>query len=138
MARRGRKKHRTRDNNSIPRQSLRFDNYFAPNHWVDPLEDFDSAEIRRIDDRRQYNPGTRLGVFAESGRSTAKRDSGNYGRKFNSVTAVVEVGDPETTSFCEKRRVRREAMFATKRAGKSGQQRPRWNEESYLSCRKKK
>jgi hypothetical protein len=42
---------------------------------------------------------------------------------------------PESSVLCARRKVRREVIFATNNAGRSGQKRPKYNQNSKISCR---
>ena len=42
--------------------------------------------------------------------------------------------DPEKVVVCLRRSIRKRIMFALQKAGRGGQKRPRWNEDSYIRC----
>lgn len=146
MARRNK---RTRDADDISRRSLRFDNQLllTRRFTVTPIREvWSNAEIRRIDDKRQFRPG---GVSSRRGitRSSTALVSGSGVRRpqkavrsfqgYQSPPHQIGFSRPQEVSLCVRRRTRREVMHATGRAGRRGQKRAKWKPDSRISCRRR-
>lgn len=147
MARRRKKKNRTRDANDISRRSLRSANYFLSHDIWTPLDEFTRQDILNLDDERTFHPETHRpfrSLRKESSRLTAEvrlpsksQPAGPRvrGAHFFEPSGVIKVAVPEELSMCERRRRRKEVMFAKRKAGKGGQKRPRWTENSKVNCK---
>lgn len=101
--------------------------------------------LRLVEDRRTWNPSGK----ARSARGFKKSHhtlivdpnvNTNENRSFKpdlySVPALLAFEDSKSTLVCVRRKIRKEVMFAKKKAGKKGQRRPRWNYYSKIKCRR--
>lgn len=140
MARRNR--NRTRDNNSIASQRLRFDP-FSLESLVNPMEDFDRGEISSIHDSRRFafEGSTRTGVRPNDRLVVGTRAKQPESRRiafYEAPPATVAYERPEEVSVCTRRKTRREVIHARRHAGKGGQQKGHWTPSSYISCARRK
>lgn len=147
MARRSRKKTRTRDAFAVPSppRGLRSEISKSGRHvgYLGPLQD-----------RRQFHPegaNRPLGVrrrpsrYLVAGRPSVRERQRVKRYRALVPAAVVVFGDPPARieaapelTMCERRRQRREVLHALRHSGKGGQKKPRWTQESHLSCRRRR
>lgn len=68
---------------------------------------------------------------------TVKTFVGSHGGRYTKIyrppPTVLKLRTPSLMR-CARRFVRKQVMFATKKAGKSGQNRPKWTPSSYQRC----
>lgn len=53
---------------------------------------------------------------------------------FSSDLARLAFSVPHEVLTCIRRKQRKQVLFAKRKAGKSGQKKPKWNDESYIRC----
>lgn len=111
--------------------------------------------VLALEDRRRWHPeGTRAparSLFRSSSRLTAidrdprqvprNKDRFASVRKFPSQTkAIVAFDVPRDVAICARRSMRREVLFARRKTGRGRpkQRRPRRNEYSSISCRRRR
>lgn len=138
---RSKRRSRTRDTHAIARHSRRFD----PDQWsVGPT-------MRQVEDRRTWHPGsyTRPAARFDGAlhRLVAPVQNPVYKpvslpstkiKFFQPLPSGVAFKDPQGVTICERRSRRRQVMFATRKSGKGGQRRPRYNEYSSVQCKRRK
>lgn len=61
-----------------------------------------------------------------------------YFPAYDAPTSKVGFDEVKSVNVCERRKSRRQAMFAKKKAGRGGQRKPRWNLDSYVQCKRRK
>lgn len=140
-SRNNRRDSRTRDTFDIARQRRRFD----PDSltvWPSRLTD--------IEDRRFWYPeaytrpvltntGLRHRLRAVTTRSVPMKSNYRFVQKnFSAPPAQIGFVRPESMTICERRKRRRETLFARRKTGRGGQKKPIWNEYSYVHCRRRK
>lgn len=86
--------------------------------------------LNETEDRRRFNPTGRPVGYT----GVTVGDSPNDQRK--QTKARIRFRHPERLLICVKRSIRREVMFAKRKAGRSGQKRPKFNKYSHISCRR--
>lgn len=133
-------KSRSRVNYSNSTRSVRSDFYYASPPRLSPLTVFE--------DRRQFHPEgdyaparsfnkSRHRLVVRPARAVAKAS-----RSFKSpelftpkfVTSSVYFDAPKRVLVCVRRKIRKQVMFALKKAGRAGQRRQRRNEFSDVYC----
>lgn len=115
-----------------------------------------SLNLIEIEDRRTWYPETarparalrsprhRLTVSALSRQAYARAQprvsvlgAPKFRRLFDSTAARVAFKGARSVAICIRRRQRRAALFASRRGALGApRRRPRWNEYSYVSCRR--
>ena len=78
-------------------------------------------------------PRSRIGFYT---RSLARRRSRSDARRLRRVAFDVTRTLPRHAVICARRHSREEVLFALGRAGRRGQRRPRFNENSSIHCRR--
>lgn len=86
------------------------------------------------EDRRTYHPDR---AFRAPRRIDGSRASFKLITRANSPFGSEGFVEPQSVNICVRRQRRKEVMFATRRAGKVGQRRPRRTPFSSISCRRK-
>lgn len=110
--------------------------------------------LRDLEDRRTWNPEGfkaparsltssrhRLKLVDKNVNVQNQKNRDRFAnlRKFPSQTkAIVAFEAPRSLAVCVRRSMRREVLHALKKAGKTGQKRPKRNWMSAISCRRKK
>lgn len=107
-------------------------------------------DLRQYEDRREYYP-KQLERPARSYRSPKSRVfpvSSPQTRRvthtsltsglFNPSVQTFAFAEPSQVLICERRRARKEVLHALRKAGKVGQKRPRYNDFSKISCKRRK
>jgi len=122
---------------------LPLDHNYRP--LVSPIR---SLRLQNFEDRRRWHP---LGIAAPAksfssprhrlvlteslGQSSVKKLNRN---PFASLSSKISFKAPGSVLVCVRRRQRREVLHALRKAGKTGQKRPRRSEYSSISCKRKK
>lgn len=116
--------------------------------------DFGSA-LRALEDRRTWHPEgpdrpfrsykSSLHRLVVGPVSPPRRRASRLSRTrdfqreaFSTVPARIGFERPRSVAVCVRRQQRKEVMFATRKAGRSGQKKPRWNHASRISCARKR
>ena len=99
-------------------------------------------DLTETEDRRRWHP---LGATAPAaGRSRPRHRlkipspvpfTIGQATRHKVSNAITAFSVPSDVAICVRRKRRKEVMFATKKAGKVGQRRPRRSEYSSVSCR---
>lgn len=144
----GRKRSR-RDNNPISNRRLPAYNYVSFNPVSrDPRQ----LALFNYEDRRTWHPegAMRPARSFNSSRHRLRlinspvtkiqngRPNGRYGYKqnFNQPSHRIGFEAPEKTLICVRRKIRAEVLHAKKKAGKTGQKKPKFNYYSKIACRR--
>ena len=93
-----------------------------------------SLNLIEAEDRRTHHPER---TFRMPRRVDGSRASSRLITRANSPFGTEGFVDPLSVNICVRRQRRKEVMFATRRAGKVGQRRPRRTPFSSISCRRK-
>lgn len=155
MGRSGRSRRRTRDNRSITRRSRRYipssdfrslPDYSHHDPFLSDLDDLSVnfvPDLRHVEDRRRWSPSrspkSRSGGYLIKALPNVNipNQTGSVYKTFE-PSARIGFDRPQSMSICERRKRRREVMFARRKNGRGGQRKPRWSEYSYLSCKRRK
>lgn len=141
---RSKSRKRTRDNTSIARRSLRFEDFiYSPSPSIAlPSNSFSSPNDRRTwhpDDIFRPAPSpTRSQHTLTVGPTVATPSRVPASRSLTVPQSHAVYFDDPATFVCARRRTRKEVMHATRKAGRGGQKRPRRNWLSDVSCKRKK
>lgn len=140
---RGKRRSRTRDDNSITRHSRRFDTDLSVSHFPSHFR----RNLLQIEDNRSWHPDR----FTRPARTftgqphylvvhprSRPAQAGRSARLFNGVPSAIGFHKPEKMTVCERRQRRRRTLFAFKKTGRAGQRRPRWNDLSYVNCKRRR
>lgn len=94
------------------------------------------VNLQLFEDRRTFHPqGFTRPVF------TTQRPAGRIVQKWHPRSRLKGVAQlsfaiPEKVTLCVRRKRRKEVLFAKKKAGKTGQRKPRRNYWSSISCKR--
>jgi hypothetical protein len=97
--------------------------------------------LRRLEDRRTFHPDTYRPIAStRQGHRLIVRDKVYSKQKTNRVIpshtkATIAFAQPKRVALCIRRQQRKEVLHAIRKAGKTGQKRPRRNESSTISCK---
>jgi len=131
---------RTRDDHSIARGTRRFDPEFSDlSVRYDP---------RLVEDGRLWSPYERSARWYDGTATRTRvvpdrRTPVPYGRSstfraYDAPSTLIGFDESKPVTLCERRRARRESMFARKKAGRGGQRKPIWKPDSYVHCKRRK
>lgn len=109
------------------------------------MEQFDLFPLTEVEDRRTWNPE---GQFAPARslssprhRLTVKNRPSKYQHSlkksfpnYSQTKGLVSFKAPENVMVCVRRKIRKEVIFAKRKAGKVGQKRPRRSFYSSIHC----
>lgn len=110
-----------------------------------------SSDLRRYEDRRTWHPdgnnrsaksfnnqNHRLRVVDKQYKRRRIDPQTNKHYKIGSQTkATVAFDAPEKVLVCVRRKIRQEVLHAIGKTGKKGQRKPKFNQYSNISCRRK-
>lgn len=92
--------------------------------------------LSEVDDRRTYHPSRHRPAPSFSRPRHRLKVPSLLQNPLAGTKALVTFSAPQNVLICVRRKIRKEVMHAFKKAGKTGQRRPRRNAYSSISCRR--
>lgn len=128
MSKKRNRNRNTRDASAITAQRARF-----PSILLEDLSDIQS--LTELSDLRTYNPVTsNLPPSFQQTTRVIPRPVKKSHYVGNNPSPFIGFNQPEKVLVCVRRKNRRKAMFASNKAGRGGQKRPRRNSNSNIWC----
>lgn len=112
-------------------------NRMLPRLSVSPLLD-----LRLLEDRRLYHPLQSFAPPIATVRKAvrvvdrARKSARSKNKILFNHPGTLTFSDPDKVVICVRRKRRKEVLFAKKKAGKTGQRKPRRNYWSSISCKR--
>lgn len=108
-------------------------------YGLQPVDPAQKVMLQDFEDRRRWTPEKSRPVKLVTGaraRLTEVKHLIKSAPSLHQIKTYIAFQTPLKTLICIRRKIRKQVMFAKKKAGRSGQKRPHYNEFSSISCRK--